>query len=124
MDEPTDGLDPNQKHEVRQRIRKMGETKAIIFSTHILEEVDAATMNVAFWLHIQLLVTRTRSRPGGKNFLRHRNLFHRTAEVEFVFSGPASDMDLDGFQAAVLHSQAKLFIDFLNAVLLEAFAHD
>jgi ABC-2 type transport system ATP-binding protein len=42
LDEPTDGLDPNQKHEVRQLIRKMGESKAIVFSTHILEEVDAA----------------------------------------------------------------------------------
>src|SRR5512136_2450375 len=42
MDEPTDGLDPNQKHEVRSLIRRMGEKKAIIFSTHILEEVDAA----------------------------------------------------------------------------------
>lgn len=42
LDEPTDGLDPNQKHEVRTLIRKMGQTKAIIFSTHILEEVDAA----------------------------------------------------------------------------------
>jgi len=42
LDEPTDGLDPNQKHEVRSLIKKMGETKAIIFSTHILEEVDAA----------------------------------------------------------------------------------
>src|SRR5512136_199411 len=41
LDEPTDGLDPNQKHEVRQLIKRMGETKAIIFSTHILEEVDA-----------------------------------------------------------------------------------
>lgn len=41
LDEPTDGLDPNQKHEVRGLIRKMGEKKAIIFSTHILEEVDA-----------------------------------------------------------------------------------
>jgi ABC-2 type transport system ATP-binding protein len=41
LDEPTDGLDPNQKHEIRQLIRKMGENKAIIFSTHILEEVDA-----------------------------------------------------------------------------------
>ena len=42
MDEPTDGLDPNQKHEMRTLIRRMGENKAIIFSTHILEEVDAA----------------------------------------------------------------------------------
>jgi ABC-2 type transport system ATP-binding protein len=41
MDEPTDGLDPNQKHEVRMLIRRMGENKAIIFSTHILEEVEA-----------------------------------------------------------------------------------
>src|SRR5438094_1052345 len=42
LDEPTDGLDPNQKHEVRNIIRRMGEKKAIIFSTHILEEVEAA----------------------------------------------------------------------------------
>lgn len=42
LDEPTDGLDPNQKHEVRNLIKRMGETKAIIFSTHILEEVEAA----------------------------------------------------------------------------------
>jgi ABC-2 type transport system ATP-binding protein len=41
LDEPTDGLDPNQKHEVRTLIRRMGERKAIIFSTHILEEVEA-----------------------------------------------------------------------------------
>lgn len=40
MDEPTDGLDPNQKHEVRGLIRRMAATKAIIFSTHILEEVE------------------------------------------------------------------------------------
>jgi len=41
MDEPTDGLDPNQKHEVRQLIRTMAKDKAIIVSTHILEEVSA-----------------------------------------------------------------------------------
>jgi ABC-2 type transport system ATP-binding protein len=43
LDEPTDGLDPNQKHEVRQLIRDMaaGGRTAIILSTHILEEVDA-----------------------------------------------------------------------------------
>ncbi|MFK5924370.1 MAG: ATP-binding cassette domain-containing protein [Verrucomicrobiota bacterium] len=42
LDEPTDGLDPNQKHEARELIRRMGKDKAIIFSTHILEEVEAA----------------------------------------------------------------------------------
>jgi ABC-2 type transport system ATP-binding protein len=46
LDEPTDGLDPNQKHEVRGLIKRMGEKKAIIFSTHILEEVEAACSRV------------------------------------------------------------------------------
>ena len=42
LDEPTDGLDPNQKHEIRNLIRELGRSKAVVFSTHILEEVDAA----------------------------------------------------------------------------------
>jgi len=41
LDEPTDGLDPNQKHEVRTLIARMASEKAIVISTHILEEVDA-----------------------------------------------------------------------------------
>lgn len=41
LDEPTDGLDPNQKHEVRKLIADMAHDKAIVISTHILEEVDA-----------------------------------------------------------------------------------
>jgi ABC-2 type transport system ATP-binding protein len=41
LDEPTDGLDPNQKHEVRGLIREMAREKAIVLSTHILEEVEA-----------------------------------------------------------------------------------
>ncbi len=41
LDEPTDGLDPNQKQEVRELIREMAPGKTIVISTHILEEVDA-----------------------------------------------------------------------------------
>ena len=41
LDEPTDGLDPNQKHDVRELIRSMAKDKVIVLSTHILEEVDA-----------------------------------------------------------------------------------
>jgi ABC-2 type transport system ATP-binding protein len=41
LDEPTDGLDPNQKHEVRALIDRMRPEKAIVISTHILEEVEA-----------------------------------------------------------------------------------
>ncbi|HCP00661.1 MAG TPA: ABC transporter ATP-binding protein [Rhodospirillaceae bacterium] len=41
LDEPTDGLDPNQKHEVRELLKEMSGKKAVIISTHILEEVEA-----------------------------------------------------------------------------------
>jgi len=47
LDEPTDGLDPNQKHEVRELIQEMSTDKAIVLSTHILEEVEAVcTRNI------------------------------------------------------------------------------
>lgn len=46
LDEPTDGLDPNQKHEVRELIKRMGQDKTIILSTHILEEVEAVCQRV------------------------------------------------------------------------------
>ncbi len=46
LDEPTDGLDPNQKHAVREMIRGMAREKAIIISTHILEEVEALCTRV------------------------------------------------------------------------------
>jgi gliding motility-associated transport system ATP-binding protein len=46
MDEPTSGLDPNQIHDVRLLIRKLGETKTILISTHILQEVSAVCDHV------------------------------------------------------------------------------
>jgi ABC-2 type transport system ATP-binding protein len=48
MDEPTSGLDPNQIREVRQTIRKLGESKTILLSTHILQEVEAVAQRVIF----------------------------------------------------------------------------
>lgn len=50
LDEPTDGLDPNQKHDVRQLIRSIAVNKAVIISTHILDEVSAIC-NRAVILH-------------------------------------------------------------------------
>jgi len=47
LDEPTDGLDPNQKHQVRNLIGSMAKDKAIVISTHILEEVDAVCTRAA-----------------------------------------------------------------------------
>ena len=48
MDEPTSGLDPNQIRDVRNVIRKLGETKTILLSTHILQEVEAMCNRVVF----------------------------------------------------------------------------
>ncbi len=48
LDEPTAGLDPNQIREVRETIRRLGETKTILLSTHILQEVEAMSNRVIF----------------------------------------------------------------------------
>ena len=48
LDEPTAGLDPNQIREVRRLIRELGETKTILLSTHILQEVEAMCNRVLF----------------------------------------------------------------------------
>src|SRR5262245_43637108 len=48
MDEPTAGLDPNQIREVRETIRRIGQTKTILLSTHILQEVEAMCNRVVF----------------------------------------------------------------------------
>ncbi len=59
MDEPTDGLDPNQKHEVRALIKEMAPQKGIIISTHILEEVDAVCTRAVIIANGRLLFTGT-----------------------------------------------------------------
>ena len=59
LDEPTDGLDPNQKHEVRDLIRSMSRDKIIIISTHILEEVHAVCSRAVIIAHGKLLADAT-----------------------------------------------------------------
>ena len=59
LDEPTDGLDPNQKHEVRRIIAGMATQKAVIMSTHILEEVDAICNRVIIIARGKVLVDET-----------------------------------------------------------------
>jgi len=59
LDEPTDGLDPNQKHHVRELIREMAPQKAIIVSTHILEEVEAVCSRAVVIAHGKLLADGT-----------------------------------------------------------------
>ncbi len=59
LDEPTDGLDPNQKYEVRKLIGKMAKDKCIIVSTHILEEVEAVCSRTIIIAKGRILVDST-----------------------------------------------------------------
>jgi ABC-2 type transport system ATP-binding protein len=59
LDEPTDGLDPNQKHEVRELINGMAKDKCIIVSTHILEEVEAVCSRTIIISRGRILVDST-----------------------------------------------------------------
>ncbi|MCU1716374.1 ABC transporter ATP-binding protein [Pseudomonas sp. 5P_3.1_Bac2] len=59
LDEPTDGLDPNQKHQVRQLIQSLAQDKIVIISTHILEEVSALCSRAVVIAHGKLLADDT-----------------------------------------------------------------
>ena len=83
LDEPTDGLDPNQKHEVRLMIREMSATKAIIFSTHILDEVDSVCSRAIIIADGKVVADDT---PDG---LRRRSAFH--GSVVLTVTGAAAD---------------------------------
>lgn len=79
LDEPTDGLDPNQKTEVRTLIKSMAATKAVILSTHILEEVEAICTRVIIISQGKIVADETpaqlRARqPGAKLDEIFRNL--------------------------------------------------
>lgn len=71
LDEPTDGLDPNQKHQVRELINNLAESKLVVISTHILEEVEAVCSRAVIIAGGKLLADDT---PDGlKRRSRYRN---------------------------------------------------
>jgi len=80
LDEPTDGLDPNQKHEVRRLISSMPE-KAIVISTHILEEVDAVCTRAIVIAQGRVLADGT---PG---ILAARSRHHNAVRLELAIDG-------------------------------------
>ncbi|MGW8368008.1 MAG: ABC transporter ATP-binding protein, partial [Gammaproteobacteria bacterium] len=77
LDEPTDGLDPNQKHEVRSLIKDMSADKIIIVSTHILEEVEAVCSRAIIIASGRLLADDT---PAG---LVTRSRYHNAVSMRF-----------------------------------------
>jgi gliding motility-associated transport system ATP-binding protein len=81
LDEPTDGLDPNQKHEVRELIRGMAASKVIVLSTHILEEVDAVCTRAIIIGEGRLLADET---PQG---LLARSRLHGAVTLELEDGG-------------------------------------
>lgn len=90
LDEPTDGLDPNQKHEVRNLISEIAADKAIVISTHILEEVDAICSRAMIIAHGKLLL------DGTPRELVARSSHHNAVEIT-----PAPGTDLQALQAAL-----------------------
>ena len=76
MDEPTDGLDPNQKHHVRNLIREMAADKAVIVSTHILEEVEAVCTRAVVISEGRLVA------DGTPEQLVARSSFHNAVRIE------------------------------------------
>ena len=78
LDEPTDGLDPNQKHEVRELIGRMARDKIIVISTHLLEEVDAVCNRAIIIAHGKILADDT---PRG---LEARSRFHNAVSVKLA----------------------------------------
>ena len=79
LDEPTAGLDPNQIHEVRETIRKLGDSKTILLSTHVLQEVEAMASRVLFINEGRLVYDGTISEltRDGKRLDQH---FHELSE--------------------------------------------
>ena len=91
LDEPTDGLDPNQKHEVRNLIRGMASEKVIILSTHILEEVDAVCTRAIIISRGRLVSDST------PRALMERSRFHNA--LSLVVDEALSAVDLEALEA-------------------------
>jgi ABC-2 type transport system ATP-binding protein len=88
MDEPTDGLDPNQKHSVRNLIRSMAADKAIIISTHLLEEVDAVCSRAVIIDRGRIVADGTPANLLARS--RHHNAVTLTLPVDRVSAAKAA----------------------------------
>jgi ABC-2 type transport system ATP-binding protein len=101
LDEPTDGLDPNQKHEVRALIQSMARDRTIVISTHILEEVHAVCTRAVIIAQGRLLADATPAE------LEARSRYHRA--ISLTASNPVAVKEglsrLDGVAAVEIDPQ-------------------
>jgi ABC-2 type transport system ATP-binding protein len=131
MDEPTDGLDPNQKHEVRAMIRDMARRKTIILSTHNLEEVEAVCTRAIIINRGQIVaddtpdalkarsayrgaVCFTVRKPEGGDLLNDIKAIEGVGEVEIVSEGQA-DVTLRAYPKEPGLTPAQQIIQHLQA---------
>ena len=83
LDEPTDGLDPNQKHEMRNLIKRISTNKAIVISTHILEEVEAVCSRAVIISNGKLLANDTPKNLENK-FLNKNTLSIKVSNLSLI----------------------------------------
>ena len=95
MDEPTDGLDPNQKHQVRSLITDMSRDKTIILSTHILEEVHAVCDRAIIIASGKLVADNTPSEMEGMSRYHHAVSFVSDLDTDLLNKIKAMDCVLD-----------------------------
>ena len=114
LDEPTDGLDPNQKHEVRELIRSMSAEKLIVISTHILEEVEAVCSRAIIIADGKILADDTPAK------LAETSRYHNAVRLTL-----GDDDDLVSIEAALgkLPSVAAVETNHEQSTLI-ALAHD
>jgi len=91
LDEPTDGLDPNQKHEVRELIGRMAKNKIIVISTHLLEEVEAVCNRAVIIARGKILADDT------PRALEARSRFYNAVSIKLAEPGliPAARNAID-----------------------------
>lgn len=105
MDEPTDGLDPNQKHEVRSLIQTMSPHKAIVLSTHILEEVESVCTRAVIINRGRIVADGTPSQ------LQSRSRYHNAVSMTLRWDGGgtgSSAAPTDGWAAGLRQELLKL----------------
>lgn len=122
LDEPTDGLDPNQKHQVRELIQGLAQDKIVIISTHILEEVTAVCTRALVIASGRLVADSTPME------LESRSRYHQA--VTLVSDAPLDDLALDslpgvagveinraGHSLTVLAEPGRVILPQVNALI-------
>ncbi|MBU2979126.1 ATP-binding cassette domain-containing protein [Alteromonas sp. C1M14] len=97
LDEPTDGLDPNQKHQVRELIRALSKEKIVIISTHILEEVTAVCNRT-------MIIAEGKLRfDGTPAELQQRSRYHQAVTLHFSYAADISGLaEIEGVDEMVV----------------------